>query len=231
MYKKNQAVLLSMFFIVLSIPLFSNYVPAQSDEIITERNIRDIILERRSLSDAEVQQLDLNKDGNVDVADLICYIQINQPVKRYVGTMTFDSVAVLAPQNIELILTNNAGTAFEAEFNSDDSPFFSNQFSLSGNFSGEMPVFISSGAGIFQANDPRNPIHKEVSWEFKITETSLADGILKGKFTIKYKGVRYNSESVIFSGELYLKDQYGDETLLFENADDMNRLENMYGIE
>jgi len=70
MNKKNKAVLLAMVFVVLSIPLFSVYVLAQSGAA-TEQNMVDAILERKTFTSDQLTEMDLNKDNCLDVADVI----------------------------------------------------------------------------------------------------------------------------------------------------------------
>jgi hypothetical protein len=197
---------------------------------LSEQEIRDAILGK---TEPDFNTMDLNEDDEVDVADLVFYLGTRRmKMLRYVGIMAFDSEVVLAPQNVELTLPGRVmGAAFQAEFSTENSPFFSGSFLMNGVFSEENQLsFTSSGTGVLEGDDPRNPLHRPITWELRITEATLEEGILNASFTISYTGFRYGEETTQVSGTMSLTKQLSDGTLLFENADDIDRLVQLYGL-
>ncbi len=202
--------------------------------IVTERNIRDAILERRTFTAEELAQLDLNGDGKVDAADLV--IQQDQEIsemmmsRRFVGSMVFDVDFILSAQKIEMVLPD-VQSAFQAEFTPEDSLLFSAPFTMSGSLSSGTPVFSSTAHGVMGADDLKNPLGRDLSWELAITETRLEKGFLKGLFVLTYTGLKLTSEPFETTGVLYMAEQFtDDDKFIFEDADDMARLIELYGL-
>ncbi|MCP4110441.1 MAG: hypothetical protein GY749_33795 [Desulfobacteraceae bacterium] len=79
--KKRLLAILSGIFLVIVLPA---NVLAQSG-IVTEQDIKDAILERRLFTDAELQAMDMNSDGKVDVADLVWFLDDYEVIPSLTG--------------------------------------------------------------------------------------------------------------------------------------------------
>jgi len=205
---------------------------AQS-EAATERNIRDAILERITPDAAQIQEMDLNFDGKIDVADLVIQQDREQSEtamnRRFVGSMVFDPDFVLSAQKIEMVLPD-VQSAFTAEITPEDSLLFSEPFNMSGTLSSGMPVFTSTGSGALLADDSKNPLHRSLSWDLTISETALEDGVLTGRFTMNYEGLKLEPGAFTVAGDLYMAEQFTDDESLLEDADNLDQLVDRYGL-
>lgn len=210
--------------------------PAHAE--VTEQDILDAILETRTFTSQELQEMDVNGDNQVDVADLVYWVQNNESDStigtRYVGTMSFDPKFALAPQSVDLTIDE---TGSQATFDVENSPFFPVSFKMNGSFSETMIRFDSQGSGVFPNGDPRNPLPKDISWNLSITEVTpvtIQDSdelMFQAAFTMTYTGFRSDDRPLDVTGTLYLKGQVEGEGLSFENADDMDLLVQKYPVQ
>jgi hypothetical protein len=225
--KKTVVFLFAVFLLFPFIP-----TPAHALEL---QDIRDAVLGKNK---SVTQEMDVNKDSKVDVADLVYCLKIGNcaPVpdqKRYVGTMSFDQKFALAPQSVEVTIDE---TASQASFSTENSPFFPSSFKMNGSFSGNMIQFDTQGTGVFKNGDSRNPLHNDISWTLNITDVmpvTVQDSdetMFQAKFTMGYTGLKPENKSLDVTGTLYLKGQVAGEGLSFEHADDMELLAQKYPV-
>ncbi len=174
--------------------------------------------------------MDINKDGKIDVADLVKRIIPPIPKdSRYIGTMSFDEEFALAPQSVDMVIGQ---TGSDATFNIDNSPFFSDAFKMNGSFGTDTAAFTSEGAGVFE-NDTlkkRNPLNKDISWKLNIKDATVKDGLIQAKFTMTYTGFKQGSKVLDVTGTIYLKGQVASEGLSFKDANNMTLLVQKYGV-
>ncbi|QTA90598.1 hypothetical protein [Desulfonema magnum] len=199
------------------------------------QDIRDAILGKEAVT----QEMDVNKDGKVDVADVLKNLK-DSPVSpdengtRYIGTMSFDPQFALSPQSVDMTIGE---TGAEATFNVENSPFFPASFKMSGSFSDNMIAFDSEGAGTLQNGDARNPLPRDISWNLNITDVTPVtvqdsdEMMFQADFTMTYIGFKAEDKPLDVTGTLYLKEQLAGEGLSFEQADDMELLAEKYPVQ
>jgi len=202
---------------------------------VTEQDIKDAVLGRKTFTDTELQAMDLNGDGKVDVADAVMLLKIPDDEEiRFAGTMIFDTQYALAPQHLNFSVDE---TSSEAVFTVEDSPFFPAGFRMSGTFSADALAFTSQGTGVYPDGDMRNPVSNPISYTLNInavTPVSVGtsdEKMFQAAFVMTYTGFRSDSKPLPVTGTLYLHRQSAGEGLSFKDAGSMNLLVQKYGIQ
>jgi len=93
------------FGVPLCFVLLSFFIPPAQSAEVSEQNIRDAVLGRATFTQEELQELDLNKDSQIDVADLVYFVTHDMPnselsslVGLHVGILFRDNASLIDGQ-------------------------------------------------------------------------------------------------------------------------------------
>ena len=200
---------MKQIYLALSFMILASFMaPASSQAEVTWQDIRDAILEKRTFTTQELQDMDVNGDNQVDVADLVYFKP--DPVTligEHIGILFRDNANIIEGQSgvigqmpFALEITSEDPLQGEIDNQSDEMGHYSLYFPK-----GIFPVIFSK--------------HTETEMDFQVTFTTTSsnlspDADLKrkiafdGEFTDSGKRVLTGTYTETISG---FKDNQGDD--------------------